>query len=145
MSYRRYRFNPIHKIQIMRVVGDSADDAGATETVVATVYSQRMDSTGNEIGAEGQQYFRQRTKYKVKADITVQNKEINDLVSSFGQRAFGSEPFGSAGSDVTSTYGSKARTNDLVYDMERRRRYKIVGVTQTMDDRYLVFTCEEIR
>ena len=152
----RYKqFNPIHKIEIIRDIGDPSDfqddfDDDNTNTrasqieTIATVFSQRIDTSGHEVGSEGQHYFKARTKYKVKADITfTRKKKIQDLIASFGSHAFGDEPFGGTGEPEPETYGAQARTADFVWDVARKKRYRIVAITQTMDDKYLIFTCEE--
>ena len=145
---RSRRFNPIHKIQIIRSIGNPAGfgaDA-ATEEIIATVYAQREDRGGLEIGAEGVQYFKARTRYKVKSDVTLKrNQRLQDLIASFGSAAFGKEPFGSTGEELHRTYGAKAQTDDLVYDFGRKKRYRTVAIIQSPDDKFFTLNCEEVK
>ena len=140
-------YNPRSEIQIIAIVGNPAGFGAdkPRESIVTTVWAERMDRFGSEIGSEGLQYFKSRTQYKVKSDITIQiNEGVDELKSSFGSHAFGSQPFGAADFNPERTYGSQAKVGYLVYDIERKRRYKIVGITQTTDDRFIYLTCEDV-
>ena len=137
---------PIHEIEFRRESGAPSDpDTEVTEAVVGSAFADRRDMRAMEVGAQGRHYFKTQTVYTVPARVVATLTARYSGLATLGQQELGSAPMGLPPDPGKAVMGSDPETDWIVYDKARKKRYRIVGKTQTDDLKRWKLHTEEVR
>ena len=140
------RYTPIHEIEFRRESGSPSDpDSEVVEAIVGSARADRRDMRAMETGGQGSHYFKTQTIYTVPARVLATVTADHGGIAALGEQELGSAPMGLPPDPGKTSMGSEPEPDWIVYDRARKRRYRIVGKTQSDDlKRYKLFT-EEVR
>ena len=140
------RYTPIHQIEFRRESGSPSDpDSEVVEAIVGTVRADRRDMRAMEVGAQGSHYFKTQTVYTLPARVLATITADQGGLATLGEQELGSAPMGLPPDPGKTSMGSDPETDWIVYDKARKRRYRIVGKTQSDDLKRWKLFCEEVR
>lgn len=138
--------NPNRQIRIERLVGNPSDPDNPNENdfeTVGTIWVERRDFRGMQIGPDEEQIYRSQIRYTGRSTLKTREQQVNRRAA-FGERTIGSEPFGSTGVSGFILSGIPVEEGNYVFDIGRSKRYKIEGITESDDDRFVTLYCERM-
>ena len=140
-------YNPNTRIRVVRKPQNTSDpDAPPAQPVeLGIVFVERKDLRASQIGPDEEQVYRSVVKYVARSTVVYrEEKTQDDLKSPFGRRRFGSEPFGGTGLPQLRINGIQVEEGDFVEDLNRNKDYRVEGITESDDRRFVNLFCERI-
>ena len=139
----RRRFDPYHRIEILKEVGrpdDTGEDADTYEELVQTVRAHRRVVSGGEGGSDENPTFAKRVEFIGRPRVRVRVPIVSDPAETLGEEAMGSAAMGDArAGEAFAIHGPQAEPGYIVRERDGSRY--IIEFVGRLPDKRVVMAC----